>query len=139
MVNKGSPVSALNIVNINELIWRIREGEIKVYVYDEESGQWVRMPSRAKVAKPPSQLYTNRKTIPRSPTPLGSGEVVSVIIKAENTNSGAIYFGSSGVSDATGYSLQPGEVIAVDIDNLNKIYLFAEVSGDAVRYSYTAP
>jgi len=139
MVNKGSPLSALNIVNLNELIWKIREGEIKVFVYDEDSEQWVRLTSRLPVPKSPTNIDTGQIVVPHASTPLGSGEIVSVILRASNKNSGVVYVGTSGVSDAVGYPLEPGETIALNIDNLNKIYLFAQVSGDIVRYMYVSP
>ncbi|MEM2191358.1 MAG: hypothetical protein QW540_08030 [Archaeoglobaceae archaeon] len=136
MVNRGSPIATLDITTL-ELVWKIREGEIKLYVYDEASGQWVRKPLISRPPKPPSSIFSDRLTLPNAPTPLGSGEVISVMIKAESTNSGRIYVGSSEVSETNGYPLEPGEVIIVNIDNLNKIWLNASVSGDSIRFVYS--
>jgi hypothetical protein len=57
-----------------------------------------------------------------------------VSIKALSTNTGMIYLGPDGVAAATGYQLAAGESIDIAIDNLNRIYLDAAVTGEGVTY-----
>jgi len=40
-MNKGNPQQKRNVVNLVELINKIKEGEIKVFVYDEAKGKWL--------------------------------------------------------------------------------------------------
>jgi hypothetical protein len=57
-----------------------------------------------------------------------------VSIKALSTNTGMIYLGPDGVAAATGYQLAAGESIDIVIDNLNRIYIDAAVTGEGVTY-----
>lgn len=57
-----------------------------------------------------------------------------VSIKALSTNTGMIYLGPDGVAAATGYQLAAGESIDIAIDNVNRIYIDASVSGEGVTY-----
>ena len=68
---------------------------------------------------------------------LSSGETKAVIIKAPSTNSGIIYVGaSSGDTPYSGYGyiLEAGDKETFEIDNLNKINVFATVSGDKISF-----
>jgi hypothetical protein len=42
MVNSGSPVSAQRVVNVNEFIYEIKDGEMKNYVWDDSASGWVK-------------------------------------------------------------------------------------------------
>ena len=57
-----------------------------------------------------------------------------VSIKALSTNTGMIYLGPDGVEAATGYQLAAGESIDIAIDNLNRLYIDAAVTGEGVTY-----
>jgi len=57
-----------------------------------------------------------------------------VSIKALSTNTDMIYLGPDGVAAATGYQLAAGESIDIAIDNLNRIYIDAAVTGEGVTY-----
>jgi hypothetical protein len=69
-------------------------------------------------------------------TTLSSGEIVSVTIKALVKNSGDIYVGGADNPPYSGYGycLEPGESWSIDVENLNKILVVAEVSGDKVTW-----
>jgi len=60
--------------------------------------------------------------------------VISVTIKAMSENSGNIHIAGTALQSGEGFVLEPGEAVNIDIDNLNKIYVLAEVSGDRVTY-----
>ncbi len=64
---------------------------------------------------------------------LASGAVIHVNIKNINT-SGDIWIGPPGVLSGTGFLLEIGDEKSVDIDNLNKVYVYPEFSGDYVTY-----
>lgn len=61
-----------------------------------------------------------------------------VIIMALAANTGNIYIGGVTVSSTSGRALVSLQSEKIDIDNLNKIYLDAEVSGEGVMYTYVA-
>jgi hypothetical protein len=42
MANSGSPASAQRIVNVNEYIYEIKEGQMKLYVWDNVTSGWVK-------------------------------------------------------------------------------------------------
>lgn len=63
---------------------------------------------------------------------LGSGEIASVDLRNLPGN-GTMWFGSSPYS-GYGYLLLAGESRPVKIDNLNKVYVFAQISGEYVVY-----
>jgi len=42
MVNSGSPASAQRIVNVNEYVYEIKEGQMKLYVWDNITSGWVK-------------------------------------------------------------------------------------------------
>lgn len=63
-----------------------------------------------------------------------------VIITAETDNTGYVVVGGSTVIAAlatrTGTPLNPGDSVALEIDNLADVYLDSIVSGDGVTYTY---
>ena len=67
---------------------------------------------------------------------------ISVTITANETNTGVIAVGGSGVdatsATRTGAYLFPGDSITLAIGNLNAIYIDSTVSGEGVSYTYTA-
>jgi len=62
----------------------------------------------------------------------------SVIIQGDVDNTGTIYVGGSDVDSTTqnGYALDSSAPIAIEIDNLNKIYIDATSSGEKVGFIY---
>lgn len=41
MVNSGSPIASQSVVNVNEFVYQIKEGEIKNYNWDTPTSSWV--------------------------------------------------------------------------------------------------
>jgi len=83
----------------------------------------------------PLDVMSGRKTVAVAGTaePLGPDtEILSVTVKALSGNSGNIYVGDEDVNSGNGYVLAPGEAVDVEIDNLKKVYIDADVSGDGV-------
>ena len=69
-----------------------------------------------------------------------STAIKQVVITAETDNTGYVVVGGSTVVAAlatrTGVPLNPGDSVALEIDNLADIYLDSIVSGDGVTYAY---
>ena len=63
-----------------------------------------------------------------------------VDIQAELDNTDVICVGGSGVIAATatreGIALESKDVYSLEIDNLNKVYIDAEVNGEGVSFTY---
>ena len=59
-----------------------------------------------------------------------------VDLQAYPTNTGAIYVGADDVTAAEGIALYAGDIYSIDIENVNIIYVLAEVDGEDVRYTY---
>jgi hypothetical protein len=90
-------------------------------------------------------FITGQKNVTTSGTPvqLGKNPVpdgIALVIKAKVGNAGNITIGYSSVSALnTGsdfFSLTAGQSLAVDVDNLNDIWLDCTVSGDGVEYVF---
>ena len=83
-------------------------------------------------------FVTNQSVVSTPGTPV---EVVStvktylVIIRAHTANTGSIYIGGQGVTPQTGYILDAGEAMSIQIDNLKKsIYIDADIAGEGVSW-----
>jgi hypothetical protein len=57
-----------------------------------------------------------------------------VLIKALTTNTGNVYVGGSAVAAANGYPLAPGDTIAVDISNVNLMYVDTATNSNSVAW-----
>lgn len=82
----------------------------------------------------PTTIRYGRTTVTISGVQLSSGQVVGVTIEALDVNSGKIYAGDSAVTTAIGFPLLPGAALHMDVDNLNRVYVCADVSSDKVAY-----
>jgi len=62
----------------------------------------------------------------------------SVLIQGDIDNTGTIFVGGSDVDSTTqnGNALDSSVLVAIEIDNLNKIYIDATVSGEKVGFIY---
>lgn len=137
MANAGSPISAANVVNYGELIWMIREGQIKTFLYDPENADWVRAPLRPAVSQSPTGFGSGSIEVSNvSITNLPDVQVCSVTLKARSTNTGSVYIGGNNVSNVSGYELRAGDSLKVSIDNLNKIFVVGTSIGDRLDYAY---
>lgn len=72
-----------------------------------------------------------RETLVASSTPCRS-----VTMTAEDSNTGKIYYGGSTVSSSLGDYIFPAQKITIEIDDVQKIYIDADVSTDGVKFSY---
>jgi len=130
----GQPVKVSGQTVVAEV-----SGQI-VYV----SGQPVKISGEVMQITPPTAILTGLirsitgGTAGSGGEVLGSGAVKAVQIKAI-TQSGAIVIGSSGNRpwyedrcSGLGFVLENGEVKSFDIDNLDKVYVVAQTSGDQI-------
>lgn len=56
--------------------------------------------------------------------------ILSGAVKALKGNTGALYLGDSTVTTGTGFELQPGEAISMDILGLGKVYFIGANTAD---------
>jgi len=96
--------------------------------------------SNTGITRMPENMDNGEMALNTTPAAIGSGEILSILIKAATTNSGNAYVGVSGKGDAAnGYPLSPGESIGFEIKELGKIYVSSDVNGDKIRYVVIKP
>lgn len=95
-----------------------------------------------------SNITTGRKTVTVSGTPeqLSSSSIaippgVSLVIKAMSANTGTITIGNSSSnanssSSTVSFRLLAGQALALEIANVNIVWLDATVSGEGVEYIF---
>ncbi len=66
---------------------------------------------------------------------LAGNNAKAVRLRALKTNTKNIYFGSNAVSSAVGDILSPGESIGLSVNNLNVLWIDADVSGEGISWS----
>jgi hypothetical protein len=90
----------------------------------------------------PSSIGNGEKDVATSgsavPLVATSTSCVDVLIQSKNDNTGNIYVGGGSVSSSNGVCLYPSESIAINIDNLDEIYIDSSVSGEGVVFTYTS-
>lgn len=82
-------------------------------------------------------IYNGKKTVTTAGTRVtlaASQAVKSVVIKALSTNTGFIYVGDGSVASTTGFQLQAGETVSLDIANLATVNLDSSVNAEGVTY-----
>lgn len=83
-------------------------------------------------------FYHGQKTVTTAGTELvlASSQALQsgVTIKALHANTGMVYVGKDPVTSSTGFVLDAGESIFVEVDNLADIYIDVSVNGEGVSY-----
>jgi hypothetical protein len=98
MANSGSSLSEQTVVNTNEYIYQIAQGQIMNYVWNATTSSWVPMPATVPVTTTPSyQIGT------MSGVALGSGNMVSGgYTSASLTANQPLYYKNSMISTLSG-------------------------------------
>jgi len=65
---------------------------------------------------------------------LTSGPCISVTIKSISRNSGDIYVAGNSMQSGQGFVLEAGEAVNLDVDNMGRVNLLAQISGDRVTF-----
>lgn len=73
-------------------------------------------------------------TVPEILTGVG-GNSSGIVVKNLSTNTGVIYMGPSGVTTSTGYPLDPGESVSLDMQSVRQVYFLAEVDEEKVAWA----
>ena len=135
MSNNGSPNALLSVINDVERVNIIKEGQIKTFVKDTDTGDWVAAENVPELPGPYGSVVTGGITVADSVAQLSSVPVDGVELQASSNNSGIIYIGaSSSLTSSNGYELPPGGVKYFPISNLNMLYAMADVNGDKLKY-----
>ena len=86
----------------------------------------------------PSTIVNSQKSVTTAGTSVALGSSTTlysgVRIKALAANVGDIYVGNSSVSSSTGFVLDAGEEVFVEVGDLATIHLDASSNGDGVSY-----
>lgn len=89
----------------------------------------------------PAAVYAGQKTVSSAGTaePLAASQELraGVAIKALGGNGGNVFVGGSGVDSSTGFVLDAGEEVFVEIDDLAKVYLDVDAGGEGVSWMAT--
>ena len=81
----------------------------------------------------PSKGGTFQFTVSTTPTALGALEVKMVTIKADRSNTDAVYIGfDSDLNSSNGFALDPGESVDIVIDNLGKVYVVSQSTAQKI-------
>jgi hypothetical protein len=86
---------------------------------------------------PASSVISGQKVVTTAGTevPLAtSTEILSVTVKAKHGNTNMVYVGTNPVSSSTGYVLDAGEAISLDVNNLADVYIDADTNGEGVSF-----
>ena len=90
--------------------------------------------------KRPASLRSGSKTATATAQPLSSNLELKtgVTVKSSPSNTGNILIGGRGLvnSSASGYLLEPGESIFLEVNNLKTIYVRSDNAGDSPRIYY---
>ncbi|MCK5613879.1 hypothetical protein KAR91_69090 [Candidatus Pacearchaeota archaeon] len=96
---------------------------------------------KPKKRRTPSNLDSGQKSV----TAAGTAErlsstsipILSVVVKAKRANTGDnVYVGTTDVSSSEGFILAKGDSVSINIDDLNKVLIDVDTSGDGVSYLY---
>ena len=83
---------------------------------------------------PPTAVLSGQVTLAAAAAPLVGVATPCKSVTLENPNTNAVcYVGPAGVTALTGYRLQPGATVSLDIDDLNKVNVLGTV-GNVISY-----
>lgn len=124
-MNRGSPYSKRRVANLLELVWKIREGEIREFLWDEDNEVWARAPL---IPYPPRPLdYVSFRRLSISPTSTSTipsvpdnVQAMQVVIKSEYGNEPDIRVFLSGDEDNY-FEMVPGEVLYLSTSDPSSI------------------
>ena len=133
MANLGSPLSMQEVVNTVETILTIREGQIRVYSKDEETGNWIPQTAVPLMSAPATQFEVSTVSVPiGSVTQLPSKTCKRCVVIAHRDNNGLVWVGGSSVSNTAGIPLEPGQSQELAIANTDLVHAVADEHGDKI-------
>ena len=86
----------------------------------------------------PTTIYHGQKTVTTAGTEVALAASQAILsgvrIKALAANTGDIYVGANPVTSSTGFVLDAGEEVFVEVANLATVYIDSSVNGEGVSY-----
>ena len=85
---------------------------------------------------PLTTVYNGFKTVPTGTAEAiaASQAISSITIKALSTNTVSIYVGATGVTTSTGFELEAGDSISLDIDNSADVFVISGSASQVIRF-----
>jgi hypothetical protein len=137
MANQGSPLAMLDVVNSVENILTIRDGQIRCYAKDAESGEWTPQPVVPAMSAPATEFSTFAAEIPGSaPVALESHACLRMMVLNHPDNTGRIWIGGQNVTVATGIPIEPGQSQELSLSDTGSVYAIAEVDTETLIVAY---
>ena len=137
MANLGSPLAMLDVVNSVENILTIRDGQIRCYTKDSDTGEWVPQSVVPTMSAPAAGFETFAVAVSDSTAAsLGNHECFRMTILNHPDNTGWIWVGGSNVSAANGIPLAPGQTQELSLNNTGSVYAIAEVGSEKLIVAY---
>jgi len=137
MVNNGSPLAMLDVINSVENILTIREGQIQCYVKDAATGEWIPQPVVPQMPAPAAALATFAVPVASAASAaLAAHGCKRVILLNHPDNTGRIWVGGAGVTAASGIPLEPGQSQELSIGDTSAICAIAEVDTEPLIVAY---
>lgn len=85
----------------------------------------------------PLTFYHGQKSVTTAGTEIALAAAQSihhVTVKAHHANTGFIYVGKNPVTSATGYVLDAGEQVFIEVDDLADVFIDSSVNGEGVSF-----
>jgi len=137
MANRGSPLAMLDVVNSVENILTIREGQIKCYMKDPDSGEWMPQPLIPVMPSPATALSTFATAVTSaSLVTLATHPCLRMMVLSHPDNTGRIWVGGTDVAAANGIPLEPGQQQEFTLGDTGAVSAIAEVDGETLIVAY---
>lgn len=137
MANLGSPLAMLDVVNSVENILTIRDGQIRCYTKDSDTGEWVPQSVVPTMSAPAAGFETFAVAVSGSTAAsLGNHECFRMMVLNHPDNTGRIWIGGQAVTAATGIPIEPGQSQELSLSDTGSVYAIAEVDTETLIVAY---
>ncbi|MFA7086481.1 MAG: hypothetical protein WC145_07405 [Aliarcobacter sp.] len=127
----------LNVINSVESILAIKEGQIKCFVKDEETGEWEPQAIVPTMSAPAESISTFAVSVPSgSAVTLESHLCLRAMLLNHPDNGGRMWIGGDSVTSDIGIPLEPGQTQELTIGDTGAISAIAENDGEKLIVAY---
>ena len=79
-------------------------------------------------------VFSGQQTVTTGAVSLPYKVSRAVTIKAANANTVPVYVGTVGVTDATGYELDSGDILTLPVSNTNLVYVVSSIAAQVISF-----